>query len=210
MLGYIEQVHFVTMGLDWSALLTFTKHSALMNPAEKTVIKSGVHEMLQHLEDAASLSSDPADAPPLTTSCLVHTGRPRRPSLYISRDVLAAALQYCGPTHLAHIFNCSSRTIRHIALGYGLVEPGPPVYVDYLHEDGNVYRFYTSSTGSVSDLSDDDLDSLIADMVQRFPNFGRRMIDGHLKHLSHCVPCSHVQASYIRVHSPPAASFGQT
>ena len=84
MLGYIEQVRFVTMGLDWSALLTFTKHSALMNPAEKTVIKSSVHEMLQHLEDAASLSSDPADAPPLTTLYLVHTGRPGRPSVYIS------------------------------------------------------------------------------------------------------------------------------
>jgi hypothetical protein len=45
-----------------------------------------------------------------------------------------------------------------MALEYGLVGPGPPVYVDYLHEDGHVYRFYTSSTGSVSELSDDDLE----------------------------------------------------
>jgi hypothetical protein len=210
MLRYVEQVRLATRSLDRSALLTFSKHSTLMNPAEKTVIESSVHEMLQHLKDAASLSSDPTDAPPLTTSYLIHTGRPGRPSVYISRDVLAAALQYRGPTHLAHIFHCSSRTIRRMALEYGLVGPGPPVYVDYLHEDGHVYRFYTSSTGSVSELSDDDLDSLIADMVQRFPNFGRRMIDGHLKHLGHRVPRSRVQASYLRVHGPPAASFGRT
>jgi hypothetical protein len=57
--------------------------------------------------------------------------------------------------------------------------------MDYLHEDGHVYRFYTSSTGSVSDLSDDNLDFLVADMVQRFLNFGHRMIDGHLKHLGY-------------------------
>ena len=91
-----------------------------------------------------------------------------------------------------------------------LVEPGPLVYVDYLHEDGNVSRFYTSSTGSISDLSDDDLDSLIADMVQKFPNLGHHMIDGHLKHLGHCVPHSCVQVSYLHIHGPPVASFGQT
>jgi hypothetical protein len=182
----------------------------LIDPAERTIIETSVHDMLLQLDEAATQSSDPADAPPLTTSYLIHTGRPGRPSVYISRDVLAAALQYRGPTHLAPIFHCSSRTIRCIALEYDLVQPGLPVYVDYIHDDGNTYRFYTSSTGNISDLSDDDLDSLIADIVQRFPNFGRRMINGHLKHLGHRVPRSHIQASYVCVHGPPAASFGRT
>lgn len=186
------------------------KHAALMDAAECLVIQTSVHEMLRLLHEAVNNSLDPPDAPHLTTSYLVHTGRPGRPSVYIPRDVLAAALQYRGPTHLAPIFSCSSRTVRRIALEYGLVEPGPPVYVDYIDEAEEVHRFYTSSTGASSDLSDDELDALISDIVERFPNFGRRMIDGHLKHLGHSVPRSRVQAAYLRVHGPPAASFGRT
>jgi hypothetical protein len=71
-------------------------------------------------------------------------------------------------------------------------------YVNYIDEDEQTHRFYTSSTGSVSNLSDDDLD-LIGEIVKRFPNFSRRMIDGHLKYLSHCVLHSCVQAAYLRV-----------
>jgi hypothetical protein len=186
------------------------QHSGIIEPDERAVIQSSVEEMLSLLEDAVQQSSDPPDAPPLTTSYLVHDGRTGRPSIHIPYEVLAAALRYRGPTHLAPIFNCSARTIRRIALGYGLVEPGLPVYVDYVNEDGETHRFYTSSTGSGSDLSDDDLDSLIFEIVQSFPNFGRRMIDGHLKHLGHCVPRSCVQAAYLRVHGPSAASFGLT
>src|ERR1700749_1118972 len=112
------------------------KHAALMDAAECLVIQTSVHEMLRLLHEAVNNSLDPPDAPHLTTSYLVHTGRPGQPSVYIPRDVLAAALQYRGPTHLAPIFSCSSRTVRRIALEYGLVEPGPPVYVDYIDEAG--------------------------------------------------------------------------
>jgi hypothetical protein len=211
MLGYVEQAcSRRTPLVVLEKLLTPFQHANLMEPVERQTIQTSVHDMLRLLHAAATRSLDPPDAPPLTTSFLVHTGRPGRPSFYIARDVLAAALQYRGPTHLAPIFNCSSRTIRRIALEYGLVEPGPPVYVDYHHEDGEVYRFYTSSTGASSDLTDDELDSLITEIVQRFPNFGRRMIDGHLKHLGHHVPRSRIQAAYLRIHGPPAASFGRT
>ena len=140
----------------------------------------------------------------------MHDRRAGRPSIHIPYEVLAAALRYQGPTHLALIFNCSACTVRCIALGYGLVVPSLPVYIDYVDEDGETHCFYTSSTGSSSDLSDDDLDSLIFKIVQSFPNFGCRMIDGHLKHLGHHVPRSHVQAAYLHIHGPLAASFGHT
>lgn len=211
MLRYVEQVCRLNIARSNSIAHPFyVKHSALLDPTEWEVIQTSVYDMLQCLDKAATQSLDPANGPPITASHLVHTGQARRPSIYIPRDVLAAALQYRGPTHLAPIFNCCPRTIRCIALDYGLVEPGPPVYVKYIHDDGLSYRFYTSSTGPVSDLSDDELNTLIAEIVQRFPNFGRCMIDGHLKHLGHRVPCSRVQAAYLRVHGPPAASFGRT
>jgi len=60
----------------------------------------------------------------------------------------------------------------------------------------------------MSELSDDDLDDIISQIVKIFPNFGRCMIDGHLRHLGHYVPRSHIQASCAHVHGAPASSFG--
>jgi hypothetical protein len=164
--------------------------------------------MIACLDDAVHLSSDPPDAPPLRTSYLVHTGEAGRPSIQIAPGMLASALGLRGPTHLAPVFNCSSRTIRRRALEYGLAEPGPPVYVEYEHEDRSTHRFYSPSTNHTSDLTDDHLDAIMSQIIEIFPNYGRRMIDGHLKHLGHRVPRSRVQASYARVHGAPASSFG--
>ena len=89
-----------------------------------------------------------------------------------------------------------------------MAEPGPPVYIEYKHDDGSTYRFYTSSTGATSDVSDDELDVITTHIVKTFPNFGRHMIDGHLMCLGHHVPQSRVQASYACVHGAPVSSFG--
>jgi hypothetical protein len=164
--------------------------------------------MIACLDNAALRSSDPPDAPPLQTSYTVQTGGPGRPSIQIPPGMLAMALGLRGPSHLTQIFDCSARTIRWRALEYGLAEPGPAVYVEYEHDDGTIFRFYGSSSGSTSNISDDELDEITAQIVDIFPNFGRRMIDGHLKHLGHRVPQSRVQASYARVHGAPASSFG--
>ena len=164
--------------------------------------------MITCLDDAVHVSSDPPDAPPLQTSYVVHTGDAGRSSIQIAPGMLASAFGLRGPTHLAPVFNCSARTIRRCALEYGLAEPGAPVYVEYEHEDGTTYRFYGSSTGSFSDVTDDDLDAIILQIIEIFPNYGRRMIDGHLKHLGHHVPRSRAQESYARVHGAPASSFG--
>jgi hypothetical protein len=45
---------------------------------------------------------------------------------------------------------------------YGLAEPGPPVYVEYEHDDGTTFRFYTSSSGTTSNISDNELDEITA------------------------------------------------
>ena len=102
--------------------------------------------MIAYLDDAVHLSSDPPDAPPLRTSYLVHTGEAGCPSIQIAPGMLASALGLCGPTHLAPVFNCSSCTIWRCALEYGLAEPGPPVYVEYEHEDRSTHCFYGPST----------------------------------------------------------------
>lgn len=64
-------------------------------------------------------------------------------------NFLATSISLRGPTEIAAIVGCSARTIRRRALEQGLVEPGQPVYVDHINEDGSLTRFWTSSTGGV-------------------------------------------------------------
>jgi hypothetical protein len=68
-------------------------------------------------------------------------------------------------------------------------------------------RTYTSTSAPVSTISDADLDSLLASILQTFPNFGRRMLKGRLRVLGHRVPRERIAASYLRVHGSPG-SFG--
>lgn len=88
------------------------------------------------------------------------------------------------------------------------MQPGEPVYITYVDEDGQAHRVYQSSTGSQSTLSDGELDATVLHILNLFPTFGRCIIDGHLLHLGQHVPCSRVQASYAHVNGPPVAAFG--
>jgi hypothetical protein len=184
------------------------KHSANIPANEYAIIRTSLHHMINCLDNASQLSSDPPDSPFAPTSTLVHTGLRGRPHIEINEDLLAVALDLHGPTHLAPIFNCHPRTICRWALELGLVEPGEPVYVDYEHEDGSIIRIFRSLTGAVSELPDVELYHIMSYILDAFPSFGRRMIDGHLKYLGHRIPCSWLEASYARVHGALTLTFG--
>ena len=164
--------------------------------------------MLNSIDDASRASADPPEANTIPVAELVHTGDVGRPSIHIDLEFLAASMPLRGSSHIAALVGCSARTVRRRGLEQGLVEAGAPVYLDFANEDGTTTRFWTSSTGSVSNLADDDLDALTAQILETFPNFGRRMIDGHFRHLGHHVPRRRLQESYARVHGPPLGAFG--
>ena len=172
------------------------------------VIESSVHDMLNAIDDASRASADPPEAHTISVAQLVHTGLQGPPSIQIDPEFLAASMPLRGPAHIATIVGCSARTVHQQGLEQGLVEAGPPVYIDFANEDGTTTHFWTSSTGSVSNLSDDDLDALTAQILKTFPNFGRWMIDGHFRHLGHRVPHRRLQESYTCVHGPPLGAFG--
>lgn len=153
------------------------------------------------------MSRDPANEETVITSTRVHTGQAGRPRVHIDRDLLETALRYRGPTDLADIFDCAPRTIRRLALQYGLVDAGAPVYVDYAQPDGTVRRIYTSAANRTH-LEEPELDQLILYILDAFPTIGRRMIDGHLKLLGHRIPRAQILASYARVYGAPQGSFG--
>ena len=165
--------------------------------------------MLNYLDEASHISNDPPDAACISPSIRVYNGRPGRPRIEINPTWLEKALEIRGgPTSLGEIFGCGPRTIRRRALELGLVEPGPPVYVDYIDSDGNVTRIYRSSTRASSDISDQELDEIMISILEVFPSLGRRMIDGHLRYLGHYIPRPRIQASYARVHGAPSTGFG--
>jgi hypothetical protein len=168
---------------------------------------TSLHLMISYLDDAAVASADP-DAPRVQTTHTVHTGRPGRPRIEICPDILATTLEMRGPTDLGRIFGTSGRTVRRRALEYGLVEPGHPVFVEVEDEDGTVHLHHTSSTSTMTDMSDEEIDDITRQIVEAFPTFGRRLIEGHFRAAGYRIPRSRQLASYFRVNGPPASTFG--
>ena len=164
--------------------------------------------MIDRLDQAAITSADPPDVPDVQTTSIRRTGRPGRPRIEIDRDVLATALEMRGPTGLAPVFGVSARTVRRNALRQGLVEPGEPVYRDVQAPDGSTERVYTSSTAPATDIEPEALDQIVREILSSFPTYGRRMLRGHLSSLGYRIPRPQLEASYLRVHGPPAAHFG--
>lgn len=180
----------------------------MISSENRQIINTSLRAMISHLDQAAVISSDCPDTPSISTTTIVHTGRVGRPRIEIDQSILTAGLGMRGSTNLASVFGVSSRTVRRRALEYGIAEPGPPVYVDVETEDGSIQRQYSSCTGPMSDISDEEIDSIMQNVLAEFPNFGRRMIAGHFKNLDYHISRKRLQESYDRIHGPPVFSFG--
>jgi hypothetical protein len=81
-------------------------------------------------------------------------------------------MQFGGPTALSNVFGVTSRTIHRRGLESGLSEPGEPVYVEFIDDDGIVSHFCTSSTASQSSLSDNQLDATMLQILTHYPTLG--------------------------------------
>ncbi|KAF8172599.1 hypothetical protein K438DRAFT_1981449 [Mycena galopus ATCC 62051] len=182
------------------------QHADVIPVAERQVMEETIDNMITLLTAAAVQSEDiPARAAILVTF-QEPTGRRGCPHIEINPS-LAYGLDLHGPTGLAPVAGVSSRTIRRRALDYGLAEPAAPIYTENLDPtSGEMVRIYISSTsGPISDISDDDLDELMHHILEVFPTFGRRMIDGHLRLLGFRIQTSRLRKSYSRVHGPPVS-----
>ncbi|THH14994.1 hypothetical protein EUX98_g9532 [Antrodiella citrinella] len=184
------------------------QHAALVPPQDLAVIVSSLDDMVTGLQAAKTRSTDNPDLPPTEAAHRVPTGRRGRPRIEFDPEILQISLQHASVTELGHIFGVSSRSVRRAGIEHGFLDAAEPVYIQFVGEDGQLYRQYSSSTAAQSDISDNELDAIMSDIVQTFPTFGRRMIDGHLMHLGHRIPRSRIQASYARVHGPSQAAFG--
>lgn len=126
--------------------------------------------MVEDLDAASLQSADPPSAPPLLAAHRAGSGKRGRPKVVIDRTFLSQALTMRGPTGIASVLGCSSRTIRRRALEYQLVEPGPPVMITAAQEDGTVVRTWTDArTARADDLTDNQLDSVVRQTLEVIP-----------------------------------------
>lgn len=56
-------------------------------------------------------------------------------------------------------------------------------------------------------MTDNELDAVMLTIYERFPSFGRRLIDGYLMAIGECVPRQRIVESYHRVIGPPVSTF---
>jgi len=152
--------------------------------------------MLQALEAAARESHNPPPAEEIIVSRPIHTGHPGRPRIEINPIFLEVALDLRGPTGIAPVVGTAARTVRRRALEQGLVEPGPPVYVDTPdpNNPGAFIRRYTSSTPVVTTMTDEQLNALVFQALEIFPSFGRCMLDGFFRGIQEHVPRQRIRA----------------
>ncbi|KAJ8521328.1 hypothetical protein ONZ45_g1958 [Pleurotus djamor] len=160
------------------------QHRLIMAADEYSTIANSLLAMMTALDEATTRSREhPLTMPTPTTIVYGEQGRPR---IEIDPGLLGASLDLRGPSGLASVFGCSARTIRRRAIEYGLVEPGPPVYVTYEDEEtGELLRWYSSSTAPTSQLTDDEVDLLVTHILNIFPSFGCRMLTGAAANLTH-------------------------
>ena len=156
--------------------------------------------MVQALDDACNQSQDPVDAPPLVVTWEAQSGRPGRPRKEVDPQFLAFALDLRGPKEVGEALGLNPRTVSRRAVEYGIRDPGVPVFQNVDHPDGTSSRIHQSSTAPVSTLSDQDLDAVVAHILESFPHFGRSMLSGQLRAMGHRVPRERLRQSFIRVH----------
>ncbi|KAK6966877.1 nitrite transporter NirC [Favolaschia claudopus] len=166
-------------------------HQAIFPPDEYATLQTSLTDMVTALDLACHDSMDPPDAAPLI----------------IDPQFLSAALDLRGPTGIAPEIGVSARTVRRAALRAGLVQPGAPVFQSRMDAAGEVEVVHTSTAPPVSAISDAELDRLLASTLEVFPQFGRRMIRGHLKSQGYHVPRDRITASRKKYRVPGPMSL---
>jgi hypothetical protein len=171
------------------------------------LIRENLMKMVEELDDAHYQSLDALEVPKLTASWLVKTGQPGRPRKEVDLELLQGALPHRPLTKTASTFSCSSRTLTRRLQDAGLKEVGQPVYVVVEDPDGNMVKEYRSTGPRMTEITDDELDHIVSEILQDFPNFGRSMIAGALKALGIRVSSERQRESRLRVHGAPGV-FG--
>lgn len=155
--------------------------------------------MMYHLDQARQASSDPLEDPAIPFVHTIQTGRRGRPRVEIEPDLLSTALTLRPKTQIAKTAMCSARTIRRRQLDYGIDVPGP----------SHSQTQQVGRDNSDFPLSDEELDWYLANIMQDFPSFGRRLATASLRANGVIVSEGRVRESLTRVSGVPGTFGGR-
>lgn len=215
-LSLLNNAETVRRGADFPAAPSIhshrpvTQHNRVFPPGELQQLRTNARDMLRLIDENEHAVHDASHgAAPAPVTLVPTAGRPR---IDIDYDFLKNAHEMAPPGHIAQLLSCSARTVRRRVLEAGLATPAPPVF---RLEDpaGGVPPSLVrnpEATGRVSsDISDDDLDGAVAEILQQFQNEGRSIIAGQLRARGHHhVPRDRIRQSIQRVTGVPA-HFGR-
>lgn len=160
--------------------------------------------MVSLLDDACLREADPPDQTTVTIAHTVRTGQRGRPRTVIDNDFLAEGLRLRGNVGVARVTGRCPRTVRRCALRQGLATPGPPVFVPVVQDGQQVaIQRNTPRRDRGPTITDEHLDHVISQLLERFPNFGRAMLDGAIDAIGFQVARERIVSSYLRVHGAP-------
>jgi len=165
------------------------KHKGLFSDAEISQILQNLKAMVQALDNTRFQSLDPPVASLAPLSHLSQTAGPGRPSIRIDPEVLQAGLALEPKTVLANMIGCSTRTVRRRQ--------------KELEEEAG-----TPLTPRQTEITNNELDTVVREILHRFPNFGRAMVMGRLNANGYNIPEHDVRASIERVRGAPSRFFG--
>lgn len=162
--------------------------------------------MVTCLDDGVQASSDPAPPTSYAVSRLVPTGG--RPRIEIDPSFLAQALPLRNKKRIGEAVNASSRTVRRRAGELGLQHLEAAPYQDVQNAEGEVTREWNSDPRrAATNLTDQELQQQVTELLQRFPHYGRNMLKGALNAKGFIFTIKRLREAYAAVHGP-AAVFG--
>lgn len=185
------------------------QHSSMFDATEWAILQENLTQMVATLDTAEHESVDPPDGEAIVLAQHLRLARRGRPRIQIDVNALQYAMELRSNTALAEVFGCSSRTIRRQALENGLVAPNPPVRTQTNHSDGTRTIQHVSYTPAMANLSDQEIDQILGDILQIFPSFGCQMIIAQFQLYGYRVSRQWICDSYIRVVGPPPEFGGQ-
>jgi hypothetical protein len=164
-------------------------------------IQRNIKVLVDALDKARHASLDPPHAPPIELVKVVRTGRPGRPRHKINMAVVKQSIQLRTP--LSKIATKVLKTTSRRTLVRRMQEEG--LHIEATAE--NPALLHDPHSG-MTVVTDEELDSLVATILQDFPNHGRIMMDGALFAQGVRVSSKRIRESLNRVKGAPAV-FGR-
>ncbi|PBK83931.1 hypothetical protein ARMGADRAFT_1088908 [Armillaria gallica] len=184
----------------------FKLHRNILDDHSRTNLEVSIDRIRHLLREAALLSSNPPTWPPaLVQAQFKCSGRGGRPQADISPQLLRSLTQsYGGVAKIATLLGFHPRMIRRYQLRWGLVSAGlAPRQLDFIDKSGRPHYRHHSSLPTMSSLTDEQLDHVMAEILRDYLNHGRSLIDGAIVSRGLHVSRDRIDASRLRVHGPP-------